>query len=95
MKLTSFLVNLAPLILQGIHAVESIKDAKGPDKLNAVVQSTTDLLPMVESSIGKDIANDPAVISAEQNFITAYVSLQNAIRDAKQAKGTMAAIPAA
>jgi hypothetical protein len=76
-------------IMTAVHVVEKIKGAKGPDKLDAVIESTPDIIGDIELNVGKDVLNDPSVVSAERNLISAYISFQNAVRDVQHGKGTM------
>jgi hypothetical protein len=86
-------LKVAQVIMGVVHVVEKIKGAKsGPEKLQAALDSTPDMIQAVEAGVGKDILNDASVLAAEAAFISAYVSLQNAIRKAKDAKGTGAPV---
>lgn len=75
-------------IIKGMTVVQAIKDAKGPDKLDAVIQQTPNLLDAIESGIGRDVLNDPKVIEAEGAMISAIKNFHNSVEAAKQSKGT-------
>ncbi len=80
------ILKLAEGIMTAIHVVEKINGAKGIEKADAVINSTPDMIGVLEGALSKDVLNDERVISAERNFVTAYVALQNTIRDVKAAK---------
>lgn len=67
--------------------VEKVRGAKGgKEKLEAVIESTDDMLDAIETGLERDILVNEKVDAAKRNLISAYVSFQNAVRDAKAAR---------
>ena len=85
-------IKVLNIVLTGMAMVEGVKNAKGLEKADAVVEATPALVAALETGIGKDILEDAKVIQAERNAISAIVAFQNAIRDVKAAKGTGAPV---
>ena len=84
------ILKVVNLILAATHVVEKIKGASGPQRADAVIESTPAILSAVEDVIDRDVLNDARVVSAERNLLSAYVAFQNAVRDVKAAKVTSA-----
>lgn len=76
-------------IMTAMAVVEKIKGASGAAKVDAVIDSTPDVIAAIELGIGKDILADERVVSAERNMIAGIIAFNNAVRDVKAAKGTL------
>jgi len=78
---------LVPLILAAVNAVERLVVTKnGKDKQNAAIDMVGDLMPLIESSIGREIVNESSVQDAMRKVIDAVVALQNVISDVRTKK---------
>lgn len=75
-------------ILTAVHVVEKIKEVKGPAKLQAVIDSTPEMIAVIEANLSKDVLNDAQVVTAETNLINAYIAFQRTVDAVKLAKGT-------
>jgi len=82
------ILKLAQGIMAVMHVVQNIKNAKGAEKADAVVEGTPDILQAVESNIDKDVLNDAKVIETERALITAYHDFHAAIEAAQSARVT-------
>lgn len=87
-KWISFGLRLVPYIGSAISAVESIREAKGNEKLKAVKSAVQMGVEATESALDKDLLNDDKVQEALSGYISAYVGLQNAIAASKSLKAT-------
>lgn len=85
-KWISFGLRLVPYVGTIVNAVEEIKDAKGSAKLAKVKEAVEAGLPAVEAAVDRDLLKDDKVNEAFDNFVSAYVSFQNALAAAKAAK---------
>lgn len=75
-------LKIVPVIVGAVKAVESLLSAtKGKAKQDAAVDLVTELVPIVEASIGRDVVDDAAVQDAIRKVIDAVVSLMNVVRD--------------
>lgn len=69
-----------------ISAGEQIKNAKGPEKKQRVLDAVQLGISATEFALERDVLNDPAVVEALSNYMDAYVRVQNAIALTKQMK---------
>lgn len=77
----TMVIRVIPVIVAAIGAVEKLSDKKGKDKQDAAVAIVGDLVPLIESTIPKDIVDEALVQDAIRKVIDAIVSLQNVVRD--------------
>ncbi len=71
-----------PVIIAAVTAVEQVADAaKGKAKQDAAIKMVGELLPLVESTVPREIVNEVAVQDAMRKVIDAVVALQNAIKE--------------
>lgn len=82
------LMKIVQGILTAVHVVEKIKNAKGSEKLQAVIDSTPEMIQVIEANLSKDVLNDAQVVTAETNLINAYIAFQRTVDAVKLAKGT-------
>lgn len=77
-------------VITGVPVTESllkaIGDRSGADKKTAVLDLVRAELALAGGVVGKDLASDPAVLSASSALIDAYVHLHNMLA-AKSAAG--------
>jgi predicted amino acid dehydrogenase len=74
-------VKAIPVIVAAIGAVEKLSDKKGKDKQDAAVAIVGDLIPLIESTIPREIVDEGQVQDAIRQVIDAIVALQNVVRD--------------
>jgi len=75
-------LKLFPLIVTAVNAIERFATTKkGSEKQDEAVAMVSDLVPLVEASIGRDVVNDTDVQQAIRKVIDAVVALQNVVRD--------------
>jgi hypothetical protein len=79
-------LKLIPLIVSAITAVEKLVEKKGQAKQDAAVDLVTQLVPLIEASIDRDVVDDAAVQQGLRDTITATVSLMNIVRDVQAAR---------
>jgi hypothetical protein len=58
-----------------------LSDKKGKDKQDAAVAIVGDLIPLIESTIPREIVDEGQVQDAIRKVIDAIVALQNVVRD--------------
>ena len=81
-------MKLIPLIITAVSAVERIGGAKkGKEKQDEAIALVGDLVPLIESSIGRNVVNEAEVQSAIRKVIDAVVALQNVARDVVTRRG--------
>ena len=66
-----------------MSAVEKIKDARGADKEQAVVDAVQEGVPAIEEAVHLDFANDEALNRLLVNYIRARKALWNGIAETK------------
>lgn len=79
-------LKLAPLVVQAVHSVETLIQAKGRAKQDAALGLVADGVKLLETGIDHDVLNDEDVQAALRASIDAYVALQNAVAKAHAAK---------
>ena len=79
-----------PSLIQGaVSIVEHVKNAKGSEKKQAVVDSIPGAIELVEFGVGRDLLNDPAImqlVSAVIDAEAAALKARNALKDGLLAK---------
>lgn len=70
-KIGLIVMRVVGLIPNLVAVVDKIKNAKGADKKQAVIDSIDDFLMMAEAGIGKDILNDAAILQLRDAAIDA------------------------
>jgi|TARA_R110000787_G_scaffold141904_6_gene255462 hypothetical protein len=83
MKWLKGALKLFPLIMAAVQAVERMSSKKGKAKQDEAVNLVGDLVPLIESSIGRDVVDDAKVQAAIRAVIDAVVALQNVATDVK------------
>jgi predicted amino acid dehydrogenase len=74
-------VRAIPVIVAAIGAVEKLSEKKGKEKQDAAVAIVGDLIPLIESTIPREIVDEGQVQDAIRKVIDAIVALQNVVRD--------------
>jgi predicted amino acid dehydrogenase len=74
-------VRAIPVIVAAIGAVEKLSEKKGKEKQDAAVAIIGDLIPLIESTIPREIVDEGQVQDAIRKVIDAIVALQNVVRD--------------
>lgn len=92
MNWLAFAVKVPELIKGTMLVVDKIKDAPGPSKKAAVIDSVPAALALSEFAAGRDVFNDPAVLE----LVSAYIDAEHAAQKAKHAlhEGLLAKAPA-
>ena len=79
-------LNLFTMVMS---VVEQVKGAgNGQEKADLAIKLLPELLSAAETTIGKDVFNQPKVQEAARAFFTAAINLVKGIDAAKHAKGT-------
>lgn len=92
MNWLAFAMKVPALISGGVQVVQHIKNAKGSEKKQAVVDSIPQSMELVEFAAGRDILNDPAI----QQLVSAAIDAEAAALKAREAlkMGILAKQPA-
>lgn len=78
------IAKLVPVVVAAVRSIESLSSSqKGKAKQDAAVSMVSDLLPLVEGYVGKDLLHDPSVEKLLRNLIDAVVALENGVEAAK------------
>lgn len=72
---------IIPLVISAVRTIEAVSTAKGKQKQDAAVDMVGDLIPLVESTISREVANEDEVKDAIRKVIDAVVALLNVVRD--------------
>lgn len=92
-KWVSVGLRFIPYIGPIVNAVEQVKGAKGPAKLDAVKDAVAVGVEAGEFALDRDLLKDDKVQAALTGYINAYVALQNAVAAAKLATADVKAAP--
>lgn len=75
---------LLPYIQLAMQKAQAIKDAKGSEKKKVAIEEfATTAIQAIEAGAGKDVINDPLVLSATGSVMDALKTLENVVADAK------------
>lgn len=88
--------SLVPLIVTSIKLVDKMwhkdpaktQEENNKERQDAAVESVTDLLPLLEGAIDRDVVDDELVQGALRKAIDAIVALFNVVRDVKSKRAT-------
>lgn len=70
-----------PVITAAINAVERLSTKKGKDKQDEAILITGEMIPLIESTIPREVVDEEMVQDALRKVIDAVVSLQSVVRD--------------
>lgn len=76
-------MKLPVIISAGVAIVDKIKNAKGAEKKQAVIESIPTSIELIEFAAGKNILNDPAImalVSAAVDAEAAALKARDALR---------------
>jgi len=76
-------------LIAGVGIANKIGKGKtGPEKLQIALDSSAEIIDVLEAGVDKDLFNDPAIEALKVNAVEAIHALQKGLEAAKQAKGT-------
>jgi hypothetical protein len=82
-------MKVLPAFIAGIDIAKKIGAGKtGKEKLQIALDSADQVMDVLEAGTDKDLFNNPAVLAAKANVVSAIYDLEKLVENVKQAKGT-------